>query len=255
MDNQAPALLNDDGSASVATALMMTHHGLRRDLALFTIALQRVAYGDESRVPILKEEWQRYRGVLHGHHEAEDQRLFPHLRGQEPALISVIEALTIEHRRIDPLLDQGDEAFARLPTTEEPVALVAALAALSALLEPHLATEEAKVLPFLREAKAFPAPATDAYFEKMVEGFAWSSNGIAADVLERVHVMLPEVVISKLPAAPPPPTSATAACGAPRRPAPPAPRSRTASPHPDPPDVKRRRVVVRPAMEVLEGQK
>ena len=75
------------------------------------------------------------------------------------------------------------------------------MAALSALLDPHLATEEAKVVPFLREAKAFPAPATDAEVEMMVEGFAWSSNGIATDVLERVHVMLPEVVISKLPAA------------------------------------------------------
>jgi len=33
----APALLDDDGEASVATAIMMSHHGLRRDLARATV--------------------------------------------------------------------------------------------------------------------------------------------------------------------------------------------------------------------------
>jgi hypothetical protein len=31
------------------------------------------------------------------------------------------------------------------------------------------------------------------------QGFAWAMHGIAPDVLERVHAMLPEGIISRLP--------------------------------------------------------
>src|SRR5947207_3118189 len=37
-----PDLLNDDGSASIATALLMSHHGFRRDIARFAVALENV---------------------------------------------------------------------------------------------------------------------------------------------------------------------------------------------------------------------
>src|SRR6186713_1584177 len=119
-----PNLLNDDGTASIATAIMMSHHGFRRDLARFAIALDRVASGDRSKVDALREEWQRYRGTLHGHHEAEDQGLFPNLKSQEPALAAVIDQLTADHRRIDPLLAQGDLAFEKLPETDGAKAVI-----------------------------------------------------------------------------------------------------------------------------------
>jgi len=40
--SQAPNLLNDDGTASIATALMSSHHAFRRDLARFAHALVKV---------------------------------------------------------------------------------------------------------------------------------------------------------------------------------------------------------------------
>ena len=39
--SSAPRLLNDDGTASIATALMSSHHGFRRDLGRFARALER----------------------------------------------------------------------------------------------------------------------------------------------------------------------------------------------------------------------
>jgi hypothetical protein len=33
------------------------------------------------------------------------------------------------------------------------------------------------------------------------QGFAWSSNGIAPDVVEQVYALLPEILTSRLPAA------------------------------------------------------
>ena len=94
-----PQLLNDDGSASMATALMMSHHAFRRDLARFAAA-------------------------LHGHHQAEDTGIFPGLRSAAP----VVEALEADHRRIDPLLERADAAFGGLPAArEEALAVVGQL--------------------------------------------------------------------------------------------------------------------------------
>jgi hemerythrin-like domain-containing protein len=192
--------LNDDGSASMATAVMMSHHAFRRDIARFASALQRVAQGDTSRVAALREEWQNFRGALHGHHEAEDQRLFPHLLSQEASLGPVVERLSAEHQRIDPLLERGDHAFSSL---SEAAAVEAAqvLSELGELLDQHLAFEEAQAIPHLRGAREFPPPANEAEAELYAQGFAWSTQGIAAEVLAQVHRMLPEILMSRLPAA------------------------------------------------------
>ena len=195
----APNLLNDDGSASMATAIMMSHHGFRRDTARFRIALERVAEGDQAKVDALKDEWKSYHATLHGHHEAEDDGLLPGLRTQQPALVPVIDRLTADHRRIDPLLEEGDRVFAGLPATVE--AARALITRLSALLDPHLATEEAQVIPFFREAKGFPPPSTEAEVEMYAQGFAWASHGVALEVLEKLNAILPEKLIDKLPTA------------------------------------------------------
>jgi hemerythrin-like domain-containing protein len=195
----APSFLNDDGSASMATAFMMSHHGLRRDLALFALALTRVANGDRSRTAALQQEWSSYRQTLHGHHEVEDQRMFPHMRGEHPELAQIIDGLTADHRRIDPLLERGDRAFAALDRDASEA--IEVIAELSALLEPHLATEEAHIIPLIRGASGFPPPASEDELRMYAEGFAWSSHGVAPDVLERVYAMLPVALAAKLPAA------------------------------------------------------
>jgi hypothetical protein len=198
MPPQAPQLLNDDGSASMATALMMSHHGFRRDIALLTSALRQVAAGDRARVPALQQEWRWFHSALHGHHHSEDSGLFPHLGSQHPELAPTIEALGADHRRIDPLLAEGDRAFADLSSPEAALKVVTEL---SALLAPHLATEEAEVIPRMRAMKAFPPPATDADAELYAAGFAWACHGIAPEVIDRLFEMLPPALTSRLPAA------------------------------------------------------
>src|SRR6187431_3103352 len=145
--SQAPNLLNDDGTASIATALMSSHHAFRRDLARFAHALAKVEKGDGSRIEALREEWENFRGALHGHHEAEDQGIFPDIASKHAATRGTIERLTADHHRIDPLLERGDAAFAGLPDTAPAVTL---LHELEELLGPHLATEEREIIPFLR---------------------------------------------------------------------------------------------------------
>jgi hypothetical protein len=192
-----PDLLNEDGTASVATALMMSHHGLRRDLARFATALERSSLGT-TEVSALREEWNNYRNTLHGHHQAEDTGVFPSALGEDPGLAPVTEQLTREHRLIDPLLERGDRAFALLPDATEALAVVNEIAT---LLRDHLALEEARVIPVLRRWQTFPPPADDAEAALYADGFAWSSHGIAPEVLDRVNEMLQPSLTSRLPAA------------------------------------------------------
>jgi hemerythrin-like domain-containing protein len=189
----APQLLNDDGTASMATLVMMSHHGFRRDLARFARAL---AAGEPSRLHALREEWRRFRATLHGHHEAEDNGVFPSLASAHASVRATIEALEADHRRIDPLLERGDRAFAEDGCVDEAIAVVREF---DELLHPHLATEESELIPFLRDAKTFPTPETDEIADVYAQGFAWAMHGIAPDVLDRVQAMLPAILLARLP--------------------------------------------------------
>lgn len=196
--SNVPNLLNDDGTASIATALMMSHHGFRRDLALFAIALDNIANGDKARVDAVRDEWKNFRMALHGHHEAEDNGVFPSIVGQHESARATIEGLCADHRRIDPLLERGDGAFADLSRADAALAIVREL---EDLLARHLAIEEAELIPFLRDAKAFPPPPNDEAVALYAQGFAWSMHGIAPDVVEQVYAMLPENLRARIPAA------------------------------------------------------
>ena len=197
-DFVAPNLLDDDGAASMATMLLMSHHAFRRDLARFASALAKVDAGDTSRAAAVAEEWKFWRGALHGHHMMEDANIFPSFRAAEPSLGPLLDRLSAEHHRIDPLLEQGDRAFPALPSAAAAMQVVSAL---RELLLPHLAAEETGVVPLLRAAKTFPPPPSDADAAMYADGFAWSTHGIAEDVLARVAEMLPPAVLSRLPAA------------------------------------------------------
>lgn len=187
-------LLNNDGTASMATLLMCSHHAFRRDLACFAQALADTACGDA-----IGEEWTRFRGALHGHHTVEDTAMFPDLRVKLPELAATLDQLDAHHRAIDPLLDRGDQVFADL--ANQRTAARDLIATIAALLDEHLDTEERAITPHLRDAKEFPAPPTDDLIAMYAEGFAWSAAGIASGVVEQVFAMLPPALVAKLPAA------------------------------------------------------
>jgi hypothetical protein len=193
-----PKLLNDDGTASMATAIMLSHHGFRRDLARFRRALELIAKGETARADAVREEWKSFHATLHGHHEAEDSGLFPNLAKEHPSVRPTTERLGADHRRIDPLLERAGRAFAELPKVDAALALVGEL---TELLGPHLALEEAELIPFLRGAKEFPTPPNDEVADLYAQGFTWAMHGIAPEVLSALEVMLPPLLKTRLPAA------------------------------------------------------
>lgn len=194
-----PKLLNDDGTASMATAFLTSHHGFRRDIRQFAGALGRALGGETKRLAALGEEWKRYRETLHGHHTMEDTALFPGIKQQHPELAEVIDGLLADHRKIDPLLEEGDRAFADLSAQLRPAVRV--VGSLGSLLHSHLETEETHIVPFLRDAKGFPPPASEAELELYAQGFAWSSHGVAEEVLAKLNELLSPELRAKLPAA------------------------------------------------------
>lgn len=196
---QPPNLLNDDGTASMATMLMMSHHAFRRDIARFIRAVDQMKTGDVSRSEDVRGEWEKsYRLALHGHHTMEDTNIFPDIRSKHPDLGFAIDKLMEQHHQIDPLLEKGDAAFADLVHPEKAEAV---LSELKTLLDQHLAFEEAEIIPSLRGAKEFPAPADDNMAAMYAQGFSWSMQGIATEVLDEVRKLLPEILLAKLPAA------------------------------------------------------
>lgn len=194
-----PNLLNDDGTASMATMLLLSHHAFRRDLARFIRAVAEIKAGDTSRVVALHDEWEKsYRQALHGHHVMEDTNVFPDIKSKHPDLAAALDTLTEQHHHIDPLLEKGDAAFADLAHPDQAEAV---LNELKMLLDEHLAFEEANITGSLRDTKEFPAPADDKMADMYADGFSWSMQGIAPEVLAEVQKLLPEILLAKLPAA------------------------------------------------------
>jgi hemerythrin-like domain-containing protein len=193
-------LLNDDGTASMATMIMTSHHAFRRDVACFARAVATLGAGDRSRARAVSAEWKRFREALHGHHTVEDTAVFPGMREAHPELGAAIDTLDGHHRAIDPLLERGDQVFADLSDVSDVAAAAAVVAELARLLDEHLEAEEAAIIPHLRDAKEFP-PMPDEALAAYADGFAWSTSGLAASVVEQVHSMLPAGLVARLPAA------------------------------------------------------
>lgn len=196
---QPPNLLNDDGTASMATLLLLSHHAFRRDISRFIQAVGQIKAGDTSRAEALLGEWEKgYRPGLHGHHVIEDTNIFPDIRVKHPTLASALDKLTEQHHQIDPILEKGDVAFADLAHPENAESM---LNELKILLDQHLTFEEMEITPSLRFSHEFPVPDDDNMVAMYAQGFSWSMQGIAPEVLDQVRKMLPDSLLIKLPSA------------------------------------------------------
>jgi hypothetical protein len=178
----------------MATMIMTSHHGFRRDAACFAVAL-----ADGRPGAALAEEWKGFRGGLHHHHTVEDTQMFPGLLAEHPELGPAIEQLDAHHRAIDPLLDAGDTLFAALDGDR--TAARELIATIERLLDEHLEAEELAIIPHLRGSKTFPLPPSEDVIAMYADGFAWSTAGLSPAVQEKLFEMLPPALVEKIPAA------------------------------------------------------
>lgn len=183
-----PAQLTLPGQSHTAagphdqTGMYAMHHGFRRDLDLFVAAVRRTPVSQAEVWQALHTRWLRMADVLHHHHEAEDEHLWPVLcrhaeaagRAEDLATLADMEA---EHGVIDPALvaaRRAFEAMAEHPCEDHRNALDIRVTSVREHLLTHLAHEEGQALPVLQrtmsveENRAFEAAVGKAYPARII---------------------------------------------------------------------------------------
>ncbi len=145
--------------------LIAVHTIMRRSTALVVDALQALIDGRPVRVATLAKliDWQA--GFVHHHHESEDELFWPVLRARFPEVVAQLDALSVEHDKLDGALERlsaeaaalrgtavgrgtGAEGSHRAPAGQQRAAsLLPAALEVRDILAGHLDTEE----PILRE--------------------------------------------------------------------------------------------------------
>src|SRR6266704_6516410 len=122
------------------------HAALRRDLSRLRDAAAQLD-GSAGAPPTVLAGWDAFRAQLDNHHSAEDDDLWPVLRGElsDPGDLASVDSMVEEHRHIPPALAGVDAALRGGGELAAPVEL------LSTVLLDHLAHEEREVLPLLEQ--------------------------------------------------------------------------------------------------------
>jgi hemerythrin-like domain-containing protein len=159
------------------TPMYLMHHAFRRDLRRFETAVRATPLGEVSTWTSLARRWERFADVLHHHHQAEDEHIWPVLerhaaQDADTAATEMLHAMEAEHGQIDPALAAVDEAFRSMaahPCADHRNALDVRVTAVRAALLEHLRHEETDALPYLQrvttpeEEKAMTKGAEKAY--------------------------------------------------------------------------------------------
>ena len=144
--------MNDSATVPLAeTSDMIQFHQVFRD-ALGSAAplVGSVAPDDEARVEMVGTFYANVLALLRGHHEGEDELLWPKLIERAPEEADTIRRIAAQH---DNVLTSLDLAETRLgvwredPRLDNGAQLAAALATLGAVLATHLDEEERTILP------------------------------------------------------------------------------------------------------------
>jgi hemerythrin-like domain-containing protein len=117
------------------------HDAFRRDLDALLATRASLA--------VIRARWAVFRDQLEFHHTAEDQVIWPRVRAKltgDPDGLALLDEMEDEHKLIDPLLAEVEDALA---IDGENDRLVASLSRLRSTLASHLTHEETGALPMI----------------------------------------------------------------------------------------------------------
>jgi hypothetical protein len=153
------------------TGMFAMHFAFRRDLDRFVAAVRDTPIGDRVTWRALQRRWDLFCHVLHDHHVAEDQGLWPELVRRADAAgdataRAVLDAMAAEHDEIDPLLESIADGFEQVTAAVQAdarAALEVRMVAARERLGHHLGHEERDALALVQR---YLSPADWEHFEK-----------------------------------------------------------------------------------------
>ncbi len=198
-----PSPLVPPGGVDVRDMLVV-HTAMLRELRLLPAAVAAVPDGDRRSARRVVRHLDLVAGLLHHHHEGEDELLWPVLRPRlTPAEVELLEVAEAQHVAIEAGLAEVDvarRAWVRSAAYVDRDALADALRRLSDLLREHTDAEERHLLPLVSRRLS------------EAEWHAVGEAGAASVPKKDVALVLgmfayegdPEVLASMLASAPPP---------------------------------------------------
>lgn len=167
------------------TMMFAFHDALRRDL-------QQIAQLDAR-----SDGWDLFETLLHVHHTAEDDALWPVVRDAVAGRaddLRLLEEMAAEHAVLGPLLEDIDRALAGGESAPQ------ARAELATKLQEHLTHEEEAALPLIdatltaEQWMSFGQAATQRLGPNMPKYLPWLLDGADEDTTGRVLSVIPEPV-------------------------------------------------------------
>jgi hemerythrin-like domain-containing protein len=139
--------------------MVVIHQALRREFTLLPALIEAVPDNDNVRARLIGEHLTLVLGLLHDHHEAEDELLWPLLRQRVPLSKQLIDTIEQQHHTV---ADAIHTIQASLPAWSAHAAaaerdrIAATLRGLDAALTEHLNLEEQQILPLIHEHLTVP---------------------------------------------------------------------------------------------------
>lgn len=154
-------LINSDAPADKPETQQMKviHRVMRREFTLLPELIAAVPAGNTTRARLLCDHLYLVLGLLHEHHEAEDELLWPILIERLPLQRDLIMAMEKEHHAIAEGVDAAKTKASDWAAQAEPAArdrLAGCLQELGSALNGHLDHEESAVLPLIHEHLTVP---------------------------------------------------------------------------------------------------
>jgi hemerythrin-like domain-containing protein len=154
-------LINPDAPADKPEIEQMKviHRAMRREFAQLPELIAAVPAGDNARARLLGDHLALVLGMLHEHHEAEDELIWPILTARVPLEKDLVALMEKQHQAIADAVGRVASESPAWTAAAAPAArdrLVGALLDLVPALTEHLDLEESAVLPLVHEHLTVP---------------------------------------------------------------------------------------------------
>ncbi len=139
--------------------MVVIHQALRREFTLLPALVAAVPDNGAVRARVIGEHLTLVLGMLHDHHEAEDELIWPLLRQRVPLRKEMIDVMEQQHQAVANAvhaIHAGLPAWSARGSAADRDRIATDLRHLDAALTEHLDLEEKEVLPLIHEHLTVP---------------------------------------------------------------------------------------------------